>query len=303
MLARVSLRGSALILAIFSASVANAQAPGGAAPSVTVKPVKDNVYVASGSTASNNGVILGQQGVIVVDTGITADAERLELAEIAKLTSKPVATAILTHSDGDHVNGLAVLPTGITIIAQENCKKEMQAAASAPPQGAAPATPPAPLPLPTKTIASEDSMTIDGVQFQFLHVTNAHTSGDLLVYLPAQKIVFSGDIISGATPYPLIHLEKNGSSQGWIDTVTAMLAWDADTFVPGHGDVHTKADIQQRLEAVKQRRAEIADLVKQGKSLDEIKQQFGEAAAPVGGRGPRFPSFTEVVYQELTKKN
>jgi len=194
------------------------------------------------------------------------------------------------------VNGLAVLPAGITIVTQENCNKEMQDANAHP-------TPNAPtVPLATKTIGMKGSETIDGVRFQFLHVAPAHTSGDLVVYLPQQKIVFTGDIISGANnaPYPIIHLEKHGTSQGWIETTTAIVALDADTFVPGHGDVHTKADIQARLDAVKARRAQIADLVKQGKSLDDIKAALGETAAPAGGN--RFPSFTEVVYRELTTK-
>jgi cyclase len=282
---------SALLAALVSG--ARAQAP---AVNETVKPVKDNVYFASGSTGSNDGIIVGKKGVIVVDTGITTASEQAELAQISKITPNPVEAAILTHSDGDHVNGLAVLPAGITIIAQDNCKKEMQEAMSTP-QGNAPQ-----LPLPTKTIAMKGSDTIDGVRFEFLHVAPAHTSGDLVIYLPAEKIVFTGDIISGNTPYPIIHREKNGSSEGWIKTVTAMLAWDADTFVPGHGDVHTKADIQQRLEAVKARRAQIQQLVAQGKSLDEVKQAVGEAPPAPGGRGPQFASFTEVVYQELTAK-
>lgn len=283
-------------------AVTAAQAPSAAPPTETVKQLKDNVYYASGSTGSNNGVIVGNQGVVLIDTGITTDSEKVELAEIAKITTKPISAAILTHSDGDHVNGLAVLPEGITIVSQQDCKTEMQAAMNNPPANGRPAPPK--VPLPTKTVDKRDSMTIEGVKFDFLHVAPAHTSGDLVVYLPEQKIVFTGDIISGNTPYPLIHLEKHGSSQGWIETVTAILALDADTFVPGHGDVHNRADIQQRLTAVSDRRAQIQSLVSQGKTLDEIKQQLNETAAPAApGRGPRFASFTEVVYQELTQKN
>jgi glyoxylase-like metal-dependent hydrolase (beta-lactamase superfamily II) len=278
------------------------------APRVTVAPLsapRDTIYLASGSTASNNGIIVGDAGVILVDTGVSTDSEKLELAEIAKLTPKPITTAILTHSDADHVNGLAVLPAGIAIIAQANCKKEMEDAANAPQRGPAPQTPALPIPLPTKTVDLRDAKTIGGVRFEFLHVAPAHTSGDLVVYLPDDKIVFTGDIIADNMPYPLIHLEKNGSSEGWIETVSAILQLDADKFVPGHGTVHTKAEIQQRLASAKERRAEIQSLVAQGKTLDEIKQQLGESAppAPVGARGLHFASFTEVVYQELTKKN
>ena len=90
-------------------------------------------------------------------------------------------------------------------------------------------------------------MKIDGVRFELLHWAPAHTSGDLIVYLPAEKIVFTGDIIATQLPDPLIHLEKNGSSEGWITTAKGIAGLDADQFVPGHGDVQTKADIQGRL--------------------------------------------------------
>ena len=64
----------------------------------------------------NTGVIVGQNGVIVVDAKITADAGREIIADIAKITPKPVTHVILTHSDGDHVSGLAGSWTGLRIL-------------------------------------------------------------------------------------------------------------------------------------------------------------------------------------------
>jgi cyclase len=143
------------------------------------------------------------------------------------------------------------------------------------------------------------------VKLVLLHWAPAHTSGDLVVYAPAQKVVFTGDLIAVGMPFTLIHFEKNGTSAGWIESVKGMLALDADIYVPGHGPLQTKDDVQKRLDSVIQRRDQIKALVAQGKSLDEVKQALGEStAAPVpGGRGPRFPSFTEVVYKELTTKS
>src|SRR5215831_6768225 len=123
--AAIALSGQAQQAAAPATPANGAAAPQAPQPSETVKPIKGNVYYASGSTASNNGIIVGEKGVIVVDTGISAASEKLELAEIAKITPKPVTTALFTHSDGDHVNGSEALPAGITVIAQENCKKEM----------------------------------------------------------------------------------------------------------------------------------------------------------------------------------
>jgi cyclase len=136
-----------------------------------------------------------------------------------------------------------------------------------------------------------------------LHYVPAHTSGDLMVYLPEQKIVFTGDIIATNQPYTLVHAEKSGSSEGWITTVKGLTGLNADTYVPGHGDLQTKSDVQQRLAKVAARRQEIKKLVAQGKSLDEVKKALGEVDTPAAPGAPQFPSFTTVVYNELTKKS
>ncbi len=116
--------------------------------------------------------------------------------------------------------------------------------------------------------------------------------------------MFTGDIIAMQMPDPLIHLEKNGSSAGWIATAKGIVALDSDQFVPGHGDLQPKASIQKRLTAAEEKRTAIEKLVAQGKTLDEVKAAVDPpAAAPAaGGRGPQFASYTQVVYQELTKK-
>ena len=90
-----------------------------------------------------------------------------------------------------------------------------------------------------------------------------------------------------------------------ITTTKGIAALNADQFVPGHGNVQTKQDIQTRLTNVEEKRAKIKELVAQGKSLDEIRTAVGDPApAPArGGRGPGFASFTEVVYRELTNKS
>jgi glyoxylase-like metal-dependent hydrolase (beta-lactamase superfamily II) len=282
------------------ATLGSAQAP--APGPFMVHQLKPDVYWVEGG-GGNSGVIVGDKGVIVVDAKTTPEGGKELLEDIAKITPKPVTTVILTHSDGDHVNGLASFPAGITIIAHENNKKEQEAALAAGGRGAPPADH-----LPTQVVAkNKENLKIDGVKLELLHWAPAHTSGDLVIYLPGQKIGFTGDIIASQRPDPLIHLEKNGSSEGWITTTKGIAALDSDQFVPGHGDVQTKADIEKRLSNTEAKRAKIKELVAQGKSLEEIKVAVGDPpAAPAGGpggRGPGFASFTEVVYKELAKKS
>ena len=293
---RIGLALAFALAAVAFTDLANAQQQ---PPPLSVKPLTGGVYWAEGGAGGNTGFIVGSDGVIVIDAKTTPESAKDMLAEIKKVTPKPVTTVILTHSDRDHVNGLAAFPAGLTIIATDGCKKEMQASASGPngaPQDR----------LPTKTVANKENVTINGVKLTLLHYVPAHTSGDLMVYLPEQKIVFAGDIIVLNQPYALIHAEKNGNSEGWITTVKGLVGLNADTYVAGHGDVQTKAEVQQRLAKVQARREEIKKLVAQGKSLDQVKQALGETSdtdTPPAPGVPRFPSFTTVVYNELTKKS
>jgi cyclase len=271
----------------------SAQAP---APPLTVKPLSGGVYWTEGGDGGNTGFIIGKDGVIVIDAKTSPDSAKEMLADIAKLTPEPVTHVILTHSDADHVNGLAGFPKGLTIIAQEGCKKEMENSLSG--------SRPAPRDyIPTHTVKTKESTTIDGVRVELLHWAPAHTSGDLITYLPDQKIVFAGDILIEAQPFTMIHAEKNGMSAGWVETVKGMLALNADTFVPGHGKPQTRADVQTRLTAVEERRAKIKTLSAQGKSVDEVKKDLNDTEkATVLPNGIVFPTFTDVVYKEYSKK-
>jgi cyclase len=283
----------AVILALFAfTSPIGAQQD----PPVKVAKIKDNVYWAQGGAGSNDGIIVGKTGVIVVDTKSTPDSEKEVIAGIAKITPKSVNTAIITHSDGDHVDGLAAFPAGLTIIATESCKREMEASVGT--------RDPAPQDrLPTKTFDKTDKLKIDGVHILLYHWAAGHTGGDAVVYLPDQKIVFGGDLLTTDRPDVRIHLEKNGSAAGWIDNAKGMISLDADTYLTGHGNIMmTKGDIKNKLDLIQDKYNKIKAMVAEGKSLDDIKQALGETDTTVAN-GTRISTFTEVAYKELTTKS
>lgn len=273
-----------------STAAAIAQAPPPAAPFVTHQ-LKPNIYWIEGG-GGNSTIIVGANGVIVVDAKTTKAGGQELLDDIAKITPKPVTTVILTHSDGDHVNGLAAFPAGVKVIAHENNKKEQETALAAGGRGAPPADH-----LPTQVVTKEkETLTIEGEKLELYHWAPAHTSGDLVIYLPNQKIVATGDIISTGNPYPRIHDEKNGSTEGWIKTAKGIVALDADIFIPGHGNIETKADIEKKITDAEARRNQVKEMVAQGKSLDEIKTAVGD------NDKMNYKSWTQVCYEELTKK-
>lgn len=269
---------------------------------LTIKQIRDNIYFADAGGGGNAGFIVGKDGVIVVDT--TTNQGKQLLDGIAKVTDKPVTTVILSHSDIDHVGGLRSFPQGLTIIAHEDCKKDMEATANTPnpsPQDH----------LPNKTLTKSQNFTINGVKLEVLHFAPGHTSGDLQVYLPDDKVVFTGDVIATSCcgnvrspqAYTMIKKQKGGSSEGWVKTAKGILALDADIYVPGHGEPQTRADVQERLARIEARRAEVKKMVAEGKSLEQVKQALGENGPAPGYDASQFPDFTTVVYGEFKNKS
>jgi glyoxylase-like metal-dependent hydrolase (beta-lactamase superfamily II) len=294
-------------------------------PSLSVKELKPGIYLVQGG-GGNSGVVIGSGGVVVIDAKETPDAGKALIAEVAKLTPKPITHVILTHSDADHVGGLAAFPTNVAVIAHAGAKVEMEEA-NAGARGAQ-----ARNRLPTQVVArTGENLTLQGVRFELRHWAPAHTGGDLTVILPEARVAFSGDLTAN-TADPLIRLEKRGSSEGWISSMKGLLGFRVQ-FVPGHGNVQTGTELQAVLSASAQKRDWVVSLTKEGKTLDDIKRTVGDPVTPpparpaapppsprgsaapgpaVKGRAPapapvRAPvvplTFTEAVYQELTKRS
>ena len=263
-------------------------------PSVLkAEPIRGGAFWLSGGV-SNSGFVVGDKGVIVIDTQVNPPDARTALAEIARITAKPVSAVVVSHGDPDHIGGLSAYPADATVIEHEQTVTYVRAAAADAQKGG-PVFGPLYQQLakltPTRTIGGTETVVIDGVRMVLLHLGPAHTAGDLVVYLPKQKTVYAGDVLLTSQRFPVIHF--GGSTLGWITTMKAMLALDADIYVPGHGAIESKAQIRARLRDIEQARERIKAMVAQGKPLAEIEAAFPEPVTP-------FPSFAATIQQELT---
>ena len=275
----------------------------GRPPAFKTNVLKDGrVYWVEGG-GGNSGVIIGQNGVIVVDAKTTPDGAKQLIAEVAKLTPKPITNVILTHSDGDHVNGLPAFPPGVNIIAHVNNRAEQRATFlyGAVEVDGGRCLPPADR-LPTQVVTRGTVTTkIEGVNLALYHFAPAHTSGDLVVYMPDEKIAFAGDLITNNV---LVHTEKSGSLEGWFTSAKGLLGLNADAYVGGHANaVDTKATLQKRIDDYQAQRDKVEGLMKEGKSLPDIKTAMGDPAKnPSGCRGIPYLSLAEVSYQAQLDK-
>jgi cyclase len=282
-----------------------------------IKVLRTNVYWAQGGAGGVNTVyIVGDNGVIVFDLSEFPSTARDLLSELAKITPKPVTHVIVSHTNPDHFKGIFAFPRGLTIIAQEETAARIESILHYQRDAERVHF------LPTNTVRDRADVRIHGVNMRLLHWAPAHTSGDLVAYLPDHKIALIGDLGGGTG----VHLEDYGSTEGAIESLKQIVALDADVFLGGHGDLMTKAQLQKSLADVTARRAKVVQLFKEGKSLAEAEKEMGEVLPPPPPPGapqslrqmfarprPEIPglqvfrpfrgmSYTEMVYTELGRE-
>jgi glyoxylase-like metal-dependent hydrolase (beta-lactamase superfamily II) len=137
-----------------------------------------------------------------------------------------------------------------------------------------------------------------GARIDLFYFGPAHTDGDAVVYFFDEKVAFIGDVIFIGRDM-LIHRQKNGSSFGLVKVLKAILNLDAEIFIHGHGDLATKKDIQNLIQNVEEKQIRVQALVKEGKTLEQVKRIFNIEDQP---GGMRWMSLVEIIYLELTER-
>lgn len=217
-------------------------------PEPSVEEVSSGIFgyvQLDGSWGLNNpGFVVGKDAVVAIDTCFTVRrSEALRSAIVKTAGDKPVRTLINTHHHGDHTHGNMVFAPGATIIGHERCREEVIATGVGTTAmwpnvewGEIVVTPP------SVTFSDRMSVFVDpdgqapdgqGLELQLIYVGPAHTTNDVIVWVPERKVLFTGDVIfNGGTPFALF-----GSIAGWLDALEVLRRLGAETIVPGHGHV------------------------------------------------------------------
>jgi glyoxylase-like metal-dependent hydrolase (beta-lactamase superfamily II) len=259
---------------------------------VTIHQVKGHIYEVKGGSGANCGFFVGEKEVLVIDAKMNEESAKAMITEIKKLTPLPLKYVIITHSDGDHVNGLIGFPEDITVVAHHQTRKDMDQTFQDPGQRAY---------LPHLTFSAKLKIYSGSKGVKLFHFGPAHTSGDVVVYFPEEKVAFLGDLLFLGRD-PLVHRHKNGCSFGLVKTLKSVLKLDAETFVHGHGDIASRSDIEGVIKSLEEKQTRIKALIEEEKSLDEIKEAFGVEDRPSQPGRRRWLSLVEVIYLELTEK-
>ena len=294
------------------------QAPAaGAASGVHTLKVQGNVYMLVGA-GGNIALQISDDGVLLVDTGTTANADKV-VAAVRELTNKPIRYIINTSADPDHVGGNDTIGklgstiaggnvgagagVGAGIIAHENVLTRMSA-----PTGKS-----APYPTtawPTDTFVSKQKeLFFNGEAIQTIYKPG-HSDADSIVYFRRSDVIVAGELFNTET-YPVIDLAKGGSIKGVLAGLNDMLdiaipkaMQEGGTYIiPGRGRLTDEADLLEYRDMVTIIRDRVRDGVKRGQTLDQVKA--GKPTLDYDARwgatsGPwTTDMFLEAVYKDL----
>ena len=307
-------------------------------------PVADGVYAAIGKSTApmvvgcNAAIILNDNEVLVVDTHYTPSAARALLAEIKKLTDKPVRYVVETHWHNDHVQGsqayVNVYPGGVEFISSHATREDIekkaipsvkedleslpqrieqaeQQLAAGKGQDGQPLTDEQKqqrraqidrqkayleelkqmqIGLPTLTFERSLVLHRGPHPIHVLYFFKGHTRGDVVVYLPDQKVLVAGDLVTQGLPFP-----RDSYPAEWVKTLKAIAEINFDQLIPGHGPVQKGKDhvnlLAQIFESVVQ---QVKVSARRGYSLERTKkrvklEQFRQAIT--GGNAQQNAAF------------
>ncbi len=292
------------------------------------------IVLPDGNAVSNYGVVVLDRSVLVFDTHFTSEGAATLLSKIHAVTPKPVRYVVNSHYHPDHTHGNQVFAGQAQIIGSTNTRRDMLQK-DLPALNRTLATVQAQLEKIRKETSSPETdeaararmrgqisarrellegmsrlkivpplLTLDDrlilvegkreVELRFLGI--GHTDGDVVLYLPAEKILFLGDLFfNEALPNT-----QDASVLEWTKTLEEILKIDADKYVPGHGPMGARKDLQSFLEYFVELKAMVEPAVTRGDSIEQILRDVQIPAKFSSWRFQNFfPANVQQMYVEL----
>lgn len=257
----------------------------GEIPAPVVVKVNDRIHALLGPmempTKKNQGymvnsvLLIGDTGAIVIDTGLSDEIGTMLAGHFAKLTDKPIKYVINTHHHGDHTLGNAAFP-GAKFLSSEICRQLMLedgptwvSILESLNERKFPNTKIIPADI-TYPKNSRTELTLAGIKMVFWVPEAAHTPGDMMIWLPDDQVLLSGDVlVNQVTPS-----FRDAKLKEWINTLAEVQNLPIKTIVPGHGPLMSKeqaATMHQRMVGLYDG---ITAGVKDGLTDSEIRQKL-----------------------------
>lgn len=289
-----------IALALFPVFRSQAQ-PGMSQAQVKVLPVASGVYMLEG-VGGNIGLSVGADDAFIIDDQYAPMTAKIKAA-VATVTAKPVRFVVNTHWHDDHTGGNeAMAGSGAIIFAHENVRRRMSTEQFlAVFNNRIPASPKAALPV--VTFSDTLSFYLNGDTIRSIHVANAHTDGDAIIFFRSANVIHMGDTFFNGF-YPFIDVSTGGSVAGMIRAANHALAMSntATRFIPGHGPLATRADLVRYRDMLVTVRDRISRLVAQRRTLPQIiaARPLADLDAQWGQGFLKPEQFLGIAYESLS---
>ena len=240
--------------------------------------------------------VVTDDGVLVADGQGNPDATRLLVEAIGEITDKPITHVVICSDHGDHTNGNVSFPKTAQFIAHPNSKATLERSLDNPNRNAD--SPP--VIMPTALVEDRRVLELGGMEIQILYFGRAHTGGDLFVYLPEEKILFTTEVYLNR----LFSGYRSSYPSEWLEVMDRAEELDVDVYLPGHGFIDDAKILEEEWGEYKRHMAVVLAEVKRlhaaGLSVEDAIEQadFGDYAS-WSGAGSQGPGGIRRIYAEL----
>lgn len=267
--------------------------------------VKEGIYVyARNPLISNIGIILTREGVVLIDSGLNPPDSHAVVKAVKQLTSQPIRLLINTEPHNDHTTGHFVFSPPAIIIAAQGATESMKKIYD--PKRAEKLSAQSPemreafqgYRLITPHVEYKEKMTLHLGErtFELMHLKEVHSESDTAIWLPKERVLFSA---AAAIVKSYNNLRPFVSIPAILSALKMMKSLNPEVVVTGHGPPGTTKifDDTERFYTLLLERVE--RMVREGKSLDQIKQELKMPEYDDWGRKERFPNNIEAAYRAV----
>jgi glyoxylase-like metal-dependent hydrolase (beta-lactamase superfamily II) len=267
---------------------------------VTFTQLSESAYAYTAEGDPNSGVIIGDDSVLIVDTTATPAMAQDLIARIRSITDKPIKHVVLSHYHAVRVLGASayfeegaqhvIASRGTYELIQERGEADMKSEIERFPRLFAGLETVPGLTWPTLVFERELTLFLGKLEVKILHLGQGHTKGDTVVWIPSQKVLFSGDLVE----FDAACYCGDAQLEEWPTTLEALRGLGAEKLVPGRGPALTTPEaVQQGLNYTKDF---VTTLLESGKAAVAKKLDLKGAMALT--RESMDPKFGQVFIYE-----
>ena len=221
-------------------------------------------YISDNDASANSTFLVGDAGILVVDTGLNATEASKLLGAIRRISALPVKFVVNTHYHPDHQGGNAVVGPSATVISTDFTRERTMAIQGDPGMTSFHFEPA------NLTFQQQITLHLEPYTVQIYFPGKAHTSGDALVHFPEQRAISMGDLFLNRSSPAM----DDGSVESWIHALDNVLELPLDNVVPGHFELAKKSELKRFRDYLNDLYEQVRALKQKNETLEQVRHDI-----------------------------